>query len=189
VHLVGFITKKFLTMHGHMNVKFAANEWSPNHIRTSLVYFIWNVIKRRLSKLQKWLRWKRFHIRIQHCRCGYFAVITARQCVLKVSPVCTVAFYCSALNKSVEGLLLQLTFPVSLAMASYRQTFPLVVMNYRIDHIGPTKKGRFCLLTAVSVVHITKVNIFLLWKPELITKNTVYVFIVHNRDSWLYKLL
>ena len=96
----------------------------------------------------------------QHCRCGYLAVITARQCVLKVSPVCTVAFYCSALNKSVEGLLLQLTFSVSLAMASYRQTFPLAVMNYRIDHFGPTKKGRFCLLTAASVVHITKVNIF-----------------------------
>jgi len=25
VHLVGFITKKFVTMHGHMNVKFADN--------------------------------------------------------------------------------------------------------------------------------------------------------------------
>jgi hypothetical protein len=61
-------------------------------------------------------------------------------------------------------------------------------MNYRIDHIGPTKKGRFSLLTAASVVHITKVNIFLLWKSEPITKNTVFVFNVHNRDSWLYKL-
>ena len=62
--------------------------------------------------------------------------------MLEVSLVCTVAFYCSALNKSVEGLLLQLTFSVSLAMASYRQTFPLVVMNYRIDYFGPTKKGQ-----------------------------------------------
>jgi len=62
-------------------------------------------------------------------------------------------------------------------------------MNYRIDHFGPTKKGGFCLLTAASVVHITKVNIFLLWKPEPITKNTVFVFIVHNRESWLNKLL
>jgi len=25
VHLVGFIIKKFITMHGHMNVKFANN--------------------------------------------------------------------------------------------------------------------------------------------------------------------
>lgn len=82
--------------------------------------------------------------------------------MLKFSPVCIVLFYCFALNKSVEGLLLQLTFSVSLAMASYRQTFPLIVMNYRIDYIGPTKKGRFCLLTAASLVHITKVNIFLL---------------------------
>jgi len=119
--------------------KIAANEWRPNHIRKSVVYFIWKVIKWQLSKLHGW---KRFHIRTQHCRYGYLAVITARQCVLKVSPICTVAFYCSALNKSVEGLLLQLTFSVSLAMASYRQTFPLAVMNYRIDHFDPTKKGQ-----------------------------------------------
>jgi len=27
VHLVGFITKKFVTMHGHMNVKYVEGNW------------------------------------------------------------------------------------------------------------------------------------------------------------------
>jgi len=39
VHLVGFVTKKFVTMHGHMNVKyvyvllsqFCYEAWSVNH--------------------------------------------------------------------------------------------------------------------------------------------------------------
>jgi hypothetical protein len=124
------------------------------------------VIKSQLSKLQKRLRWKRFHIStcilVQHCRCGYLAVITARQFVFKVSSVCTVAVYCSALNKSVEGLLLHLAFPASLAMTYYRQTFPLALLNCRIDYLVQKKKGRFSFLTAASVIHISKVSIFLL---------------------------
>jgi hypothetical protein len=51
------------------------------------------------------------------------------------------------------------------------------------------KKGRFSFLTAASVIHISKVSIFLLWKPEIITKNTVFMLIVHNHDSWLCTLL
>jgi len=33
VHLVGFITKKFVTMHGHMNVKFATPVYSSKNDR------------------------------------------------------------------------------------------------------------------------------------------------------------
>jgi hypothetical protein len=53
VHLVGFIIKKFVTMHGHMNIKYF-----------TLFYFIWNClfvwIYRRLGETQgsSWRMWK-----------------------------------------------------------------------------------------------------------------------------------
>ena len=45
VHLFGFITKKFVTMHGHINVKFSCTVmWYPNYLQSFAVKFVFRKI-------------------------------------------------------------------------------------------------------------------------------------------------
>jgi hypothetical protein len=60
VHLVGFITKKFVTMHGHMNLKFALNYSVPSfsschNLMYKLINFYFFVINVSVKKTEDML--------------------------------------------------------------------------------------------------------------------------------------
>jgi hypothetical protein len=42
VHLVGFITKKFVTTHGHMNVKYGKQHFLSLFLRYPVIYIVIN---------------------------------------------------------------------------------------------------------------------------------------------------
>ena len=44
VHLVGFITKKFVTIHGHMNEKFLNVNYHKMYVQMSLIWILHNIV-------------------------------------------------------------------------------------------------------------------------------------------------
>jgi len=54
VHLVGFITKKFVTLHGHMNVKFAFQHTDNRSPEDGIRTETWMQVF--------WPSWREFHV-------------------------------------------------------------------------------------------------------------------------------
>jgi hypothetical protein len=61
VHVVGFIIKKFVTMHGHMNVKFAYIFSSPR-----ILYYIFIYSEKRTRSSDARQRALQYHPSVEH---------------------------------------------------------------------------------------------------------------------------